>query len=159
MPATCVSPCPAPRAELLHKFNSTDPRTTQPTYPSFLTQIQAEARQNIRRLRTHPSLAIWAGNNEDYQIQEQEGLEYDYDGDKDPQHWLKTTFPARYIYEYLLPKIVEEESPGAVYHPSSPWGDGKKTWDGTVGDIHQWNGTFLSRVLVLSRSRRPTGQP
>ncbi|KIY03430.1 uncharacterized protein Z520_00121 [Fonsecaea multimorphosa CBS 102226] len=110
-----------------------------PTYPSFLAQVEEEARFNIRRLRSHPSLAIWAGNNEDYQIQEKHNLEYDYEGDKDPQSWLKTSFPARYIYEYLLPKVVQEESPGAVYHPSSPWGDGKKTWDPTVGDIHQWN--------------------
>ncbi|KAH0848256.1 Beta-mannosidase B [Fonsecaea pedrosoi] len=110
-----------------------------PTYPSFLGQVEEEARFNVRRLRLHPSLAIWAGNNEDYQVQEKHNLEYDYDGDKDPQSWLKTSFPARYIYEYLLPKIVQEESPGAVYHPSSPWGDGKKTWDPTVGDIHQWN--------------------
>jgi beta-mannosidase len=111
-----------------------------PTYPSFLSQIEVEARQNVRRLRSHPCLAIWAGNNEDYQIQEKHNLEYDYEGDRDPEHWLSTTFPARYIYEYLLPKIVQEESPGAVYHPSSPWGDGKKTGDPTVGDIHQWNG-------------------
>ncbi|KIW97477.1 uncharacterized protein Z519_01061 [Cladophialophora bantiana CBS 173.52] len=110
-----------------------------PTYPSFLSQVEQEARFNVRRLRSHPSLAIWAGNNEDYQIQEKHNLEYDYEGDKDPQSWLKTSFPARYIYEYLLPKVVQEESPGAVYHPSSPWGDGKKTWDPTVGDIHQWN--------------------
>jgi beta-mannosidase len=111
-----------------------------PTYPSFLQQIEVEARHNVRRLRTRPSLAIWAGNNEDYQIQERYNLDYDYDGDKDPESWLKGSFPARYIYEYQLPKLVKEEDPGAVYHPSSPWGDGKKTFDPTVGDIHQWNG-------------------
>lgn len=111
-----------------------------PTYTSFLTQVEDEARYNVRRLRSHPSLIIWAGNNEDYQIQEKHNLDYDYDGDKDPQSWLKSSFPARYIYEHLLPKVVEEEDPGAIYHPSSPWGDGKKTSDPAVGDIHQWNG-------------------
>lgn len=114
-----------------------------PTYPSFLEQIEQEARYNVRRLRSHPSLAIWAGNNEDYQIQERYDLDYDYEGDKDPQSWLKGSFPARYIYEHQLPTIVQEEDPGALYHPSSPWGDGKKSFDPTVGDIHQWNGTSL----------------
>ncbi|KAI2779269.1 glycoside hydrolase family 2 protein [Daldinia loculata] len=110
-----------------------------PTYPSYLESIEQEARQNLRRLRSHPSLVIWAGNNEDYQVQERYHLDYDYEGDKDPQSWLKSSFPARYTYEYLLPKIVKEEDPFMIYHPSSPWGDGKHTTDKTVGDIHQWN--------------------
>ncbi|KAF6821196.1 glycosyl hydrolase family 2 [Colletotrichum plurivorum] len=110
-----------------------------PAYPSFLTTVEEEARQNLRRLRGHPSIVIWAGNNEDYQVQERYNLEYKYDEDKDPESWLRSSFPARYLYEHLLPKIVEEESPWTVYHPSSPWGDGKPTADPTVGDIHQWN--------------------
>lgn len=120
-----------------------------PAYPSFLKQIEEEARYNIQRLRTRPSLVIWAGNNEDYQIQQRYNLDYDYEGDKDPQSWLKGTFPARYIYEYQLPNLVEEEDPGAVYHPSSPWGDGKNTADPTVGDIHQWNGINPTFPLVF----------
>ncbi|KAI1389079.1 glycoside hydrolase family 2 protein [Hypoxylon trugodes] len=110
-----------------------------PTYPSYLESVEKEARQNLRRLRHHPSIVIWAGNNEDYQVQERYHLDYDYEGDKDPQSWLKSSFPARYTYEYLLPKIVKEEDPSMTYHPSSPWGDGKHTTDKTVGDIHQWN--------------------
>ncbi|KAI0130929.1 glycoside hydrolase family 2 protein [Daldinia grandis] len=110
-----------------------------PTYPSYLESVEQEARQNLRRLRSHPSLVIWAGNNEDYQVQERYHLDYDYEGDKDPQSWLKSSFPARYTYEYLLPKIIKEEDPFMIYHPSSPWGDGKPTTDKTVGDIHQWN--------------------
>ncbi|KAI8634287.1 glycoside hydrolase family 2 protein [Xylariaceae sp. FL1651] len=109
-----------------------------PTYKSYLESVEQEARQNIRRLRSHPSLIIWAGNNEDYQVQERYKLEYNYE-DKDPESWLKSTFPARYTYEYLLPKIVSEEDPFAIYHPSSPWGDGKRTADPTVGDKHQWD--------------------
>ncbi|KAI0512873.1 family 2 glycosyl hydrolase [Xylaria bambusicola] len=109
-----------------------------PTYKSFLDSVETEARQNIRRLRWHPSLIIWAGSNEDYQVQERYKLEYNYE-DKDPQSWLKSTFPARYTYEYLLPKILSEEDRFAIYHPTSPWGDGKITSDPTVGDKHQWD--------------------
>ncbi|KFA77082.1 hypothetical protein S40288_07967 [Stachybotrys chartarum IBT 40288] len=116
-----------------------------PTYPAYLSSVEEEARQNIRRLRTHPSVIAWAGNNEDYQVQERYKLEYRPE-DKDPESWLKSSFPARYIYEYLLPKLVKEEDPFNNYHPSSPWGDGKHTTDTTVGDIHQWdiwNGKML----------------
>ncbi|KAI0154412.1 glycoside hydrolase family 2 protein [Xylariaceae sp. FL1272] len=109
-----------------------------PTYKSYLVSFEKEARQNIRRIRSHPSLTLWCGSNEDYQVQERYKLEYNYE-DKDPESWLKSTFPARYTYEYLLPKIVSEEHPFALYHPCSPWGDGKYTADPTVGDKHQWD--------------------
>lgn len=102
-----------------------------------------ESVYNVRRLRHHPSIVIWVGNNEDYQVQEQAGLTYNYE-DKDPENWLKTDFPARYIYEKLLPEVVQEYSPGTFYHPGSPWGDGKTTSDPTVGDMHQWNGMFIA---------------
>ncbi|KAI4620410.1 hypothetical protein J4E80_004937 [Alternaria sp. BMP 0032] len=112
-----------------------------PTYPEYLESVEIEARQNVRRLRNHPSLVVWAGNNEDYQIVERYELQYDPD-DKDPESWLKTDFPARYIYEHLLPKVVGEDCPNIPYHPSSPFGDGKSTVlgvDPTIGDVHQWN--------------------
>ena len=69
-----------------------------PAFPNLLDSIREEAKQNVRRLRHHACLVIFAGNNEDYQVQEAFGLTYDYD-DKDPEGWLKTNFPARYIYE------------------------------------------------------------
>lgn len=110
-----------------------------PTWPTILESIRQETVYNVRRLRHHPSIVIWVGNNEDYQVQESEGLTYNYE-DKDPESWLKTDFPARYIYEKLLPEVVAEHSPSTFYHPGSPWGDGKKSFDPTVGDMHQWNG-------------------
>ncbi|KAL4930395.1 beta-mannosidase [Aspergillus undulatus] len=109
-----------------------------PTWPEILESIEKEAEYNLRRLRHHPSIVIWVGNNEDYQVQEQQGLTYNYE-DKDPQSWLKTNFPARYIYEHLLPNAVKKIIPSTFYHPGSPWGDGKMTSDPTVGDMHQWN--------------------
>ncbi|KAK3682092.1 glycoside hydrolase family 2 protein [Podospora appendiculata] len=113
-----------------------------PTYPAYLASVETEARQNMGRLRHHPSLVVWCGNNEDYQLVERYGLEYRFDDDKDPQSWLRSSFPARYIYEHLLPAIARDESPGSIYHPGSPWGDGNSTTlqvDATVGDIHQWD--------------------
>jgi beta-mannosidase len=112
-----------------------------PAYPEYLNSVETETRQNVRRLKDHPSIVLWAGNNEDYQMVERYGLDYNPD-DKDPSSWLKTNFPARYIYEHLLPKTIEEESPNVSYHPSSPFGNGKSTVlkvDPSIGDIHQWN--------------------
>ncbi|EFY98874.2 beta-galactosidase/beta-glucuronidase (glycoside hydrolase family 2) domain protein [Metarhizium robertsii] len=109
-----------------------------PTYPSYMKTLEMEVRQQLRRLRCHPAVVAWAGNNEDYQVQERYRLDYDFEN-KDLESWLKSTFPARYIYEHFLPELVKQEDPFMIYHPSSPWGDGKPTADPTVGDIHQWN--------------------
>ncbi|GAD96332.1 beta-mannosidase [Paecilomyces variotii No. 5] len=109
-----------------------------PAWPAMLDSIRREAICNVRRLRHHPAIVLYAGNNEDYQVQEQKGLTYNYE-DKDRDNWLKSNFPARYIYEELLPSVIEAEAPGVFYHPGSPWGDGKPTSDPNVGDLHQWN--------------------
>jgi len=109
-----------------------------PCFPEILKSIELEAACQVKRLRHHPSISIYAGNNEDYQVQESTGLTYDYE-DKNPDNWLKTDFPARYIYEKILPEAVAKYDPRIFYHPGSPWGDGKITSDRTVGDLHQWN--------------------
>lgn len=109
-----------------------------PAYESFTKNFELEARQQIQRMRWRPAVIAWSGNNEDYQVQERYKLDYDFEN-KDPEAWRKSTFPARYLYEHLLPTLMAEEDPHNIYHPSSPWGDGKPTTDPTVGDIHQWN--------------------
>ncbi|CAK7229392.1 hypothetical protein SCUCBS95973_007207 [Sporothrix curviconia] len=115
--------------------------------PDFLQSVEAEARQNVARLQRHPSLVIWAGNNEDYQIKEHYDLQYDPTV-LGPQKWVQSKFPARFIYESLLPAIVLQEygvsegGQAVPYRPGSPYGDARSTTlkvDPTIGDIHQWN--------------------
>lgn len=108
-----------------------------PAYDSFLDNITVEAEQNVKRLRHHPSIVIFAGNNEDYQVAESLKLELDYSDEK--SDFRKTNFPARHIYERVLPSIVETFS-DIHYHRSSPYsGQGKLTTDKQYGDLHQWN--------------------
>uniref|UniRef100_A0A8H7TNF3 Beta-mannosidase B n=1 Tax=Bionectria ochroleuca TaxID=29856 RepID=A0A8H7TNF3_BIOOC len=108
-----------------------------PAWPEMRQSIKREAEENVRLLRHHPSIVIWAGNNEDYQYQESEKLTYDPDN-HDPDSWLETDFPARYIYEKILADVCQELIPDTYYHFGSPWG-GKSSGDPKVGDIHQWN--------------------
>jgi beta-mannosidase len=108
-----------------------------PTFPEYLALVKTEAEENIKLLRHHPSIIIWTGNNEDYQYREQNKLTYDFEN-KDEESWLKTDFPARYIYEKILADACKELIPDTYYHYGSPWG-GKDTADPTIGDLHQWN--------------------
>lgn len=108
-----------------------------PAYESFVQSVREEAIQNVKRLRHHPSIVIFAGNNEDYQVAESLSLELDYSDET--SDFRKTNFPARYIYERVLPEVVEAHS-NIFYHRASPYsGHGKPTTDRTLGDIHQWN--------------------
>ncbi|KAJ4478021.1 glycoside hydrolase family 2 protein [Lentinula aciculospora] len=108
-----------------------------PAYDSFLSLVKDEAEYNVKRLRHHPSLSIFAGNNEDYQVAESMHLELDYSDES--SDFRKTNFPARYIYERVLPEIVGRLS-NIHYHRSSPYsGQGKASTDLTLGDLHQWN--------------------
>ena len=112
-------------------------------YPAMISEfretVREEARSNVKRLRHHPSIVLYAGNNEDYQFQESDNP--DYNPDDPPESWLKSSFPARYIYERILVDVMKELAPGTYYHLGSPYG-GKETKDPTVGDIHQWNSTY-----------------
>ncbi|KAI4258110.1 MAG: hypothetical protein LQ352_001353 [Teloschistes flavicans] len=117
-----------------------------PANEDFLKTVEREAIANIKSLRHHPCIVIWAGNNEDYQYRETEHLQYD-PKDTNPNSWLKTDFPARYIYEKVLADVTRDLVPKTYYHFGSPFG-GKSTSDPTSGDIHQWNGKVSDSPLV-----------
>ncbi|KAG9090593.1 hypothetical protein FRC06_000958 [Ceratobasidium sp. 370] len=98
-----------------------------PAHKEFLANVEIEAEANVRRLRDHPSMTLWCGNNEDYQQVFQWGI---------------STLPAVVIYEKILPNVIEKLSGDIVpYHRGSPYGSVKEwdTADPTIGDVHQWD--------------------
>ncbi len=104
-----------------------------PAHPAFLEQIQTEATQQIERLRHHPSIIIWTGNNEDYQLAYGLGL---YDSNIAPD--ANSSFAARVIYEQLLPSLIQEFSPDSYYQAGSPF-FGTDPDDQHIGDRHTWD--------------------
>lgn len=122
-----------------------------PTHQEFMELVEREAKENVKLLRHHPCIVLYAGNNEDYQYQESANLDYD-PKDHNPANWLKSTFPARYIYEKILVDVTKELVPGTYYHFGSPYG-GRATTDPHVGDIHQWNVWYVSFLNDLLRPR------
>lgn len=96
----------------------------------FQKNITMEIRQNIRRLRSHPCLALWCGNNE---------METQYES------WAWPVTKKQYydyirIFECLIPEMVHEEDPDAFYWPSSPSSGGnfENSNEENVGDTHYW---------------------
>ncbi len=104
-----------------------------PAYDAFQQSVCAEAEAQVRRLRHHPSVVLWCGNNEDYQIAlSRKVYDASFDGD-----FAATGFPAREIYERLLPEVCARLDPTRPYRPGSPFG-GADPDDPTVGDRHTW---------------------
>lgn len=91
----------------------------------------------------------------DYQIAESLNLELDYSDEK--SDFRKTNFPARHIYERVLPSIVQQYS-DVYYHRSSPYsGFGKDTRDQKYGDLHQcmlpWRSVPYFFNMLVRRER------
>jgi beta-mannosidase len=99
----------------------------------FQASVRAEAEAAVKRLRHHACLALWCGNNEDYAIAESiHASHLPFDGD-----FTAMRFPARAIYEQLLPEVCGALDPTRTYWPGSPYG-GAHSADPTVGDVHVW---------------------
>jgi beta-mannosidase len=96
--------------------------------PALTEEVRAEAVHQVQRLRNHPSIALWAGNNE------VQGIHEIVTGDLAPGGWGWSWF------HELLPAVVAEHSPGALYWPGSPWGDDPDESVNGVhdGDRHAW---------------------
>lgn len=113
-----------------------------PMTPDLLENIRLEAIENVIRLRNHPSIAIWCGNNEMHTA------------------WFNWGWARRYknlgvadeirkdykdVFHHILPDVVKEYDPTAFYWPSSPYGgdpdakceSGKQIWN-PDGDAHYW---------------------
>lgn len=104
-----------------------------PAHPEFLANVRAEASAQIKRLRHYACIVLWCGSNEDYQVAESIGVyDPDFQGD-----FTQSAFPAREIYERLLPQLCAALDPTRPYWQGSAYG-GKSVFDQTVGDRHTW---------------------
>ncbi len=109
----------------------------------FERSIRLETVQQVRRLRSHPCLALICGNNED------EGFVSDAQDDlvrgvPHPRFSpVKRKNISDYVkmYEYILPAIVREEAPQTFWWPSSPSDGGAFDHpnDPDRGDVHYWD--------------------
>ncbi len=114
-----------------------------PKYQKFSEEVKKELIENIKRLRNHPSLALWCGNNE---------IEYLWKlllaiskiDDSDTIQELKSSYVN--MFEKSFPDLIAKYDSTRSYWPSSPSSVGfssqKKYMDPNSpdkGDSHFWN--------------------
>lgn len=103
---------------------------------AFLENVKQEAAEQVKRLRNHPSLALWCGNNEVDEAWHNWGWQQQYAMQPSRQDSIWTYYED--LFHRLLPKIVEQYHPEAGYISSSPqlgWGRAESM---TSGDSHYW---------------------
>jgi beta-mannosidase len=115
---------------------------------SFVSEVEAEASYQVRRLRSRPCLALWCGNNENQWIH-------------DRTFWDRgdTTVPGALYYHEVLPRVVAELDGRTPYWPGSPFG-GDDHNDRRQGNVHNWEvyaGTLRRRMSPTSVTPRTWG--
>lgn len=98
---------------------------------AFCDNVRAEIADNAKRIRNHPSLAMWCGNNEIESMWVGWGL-------PEEQHRYKEDYLR--LFEEVIPEVLGECDPETFYWCSSPSSGGKfeGSSDEHRGDQHYW---------------------
>jgi len=119
----------------------------QPGLYAWKQNVEAEAIDQVRRLRNHPSIALWSGNNET-EVAIMWGGREKLPADVRYQMWQDYLT----VFSGILNRVVARLNPETPYWPSSPSADYETSWPtGAVinyekigenfetGDMHDWS--------------------
>jgi beta-mannosidase len=107
----------------------------QPGTYAFKQNVEAEAEDQVRRLRNHPSIVLWCGNNETETAFEWAGRPA---LPPDVQHYMWQDYLT--VFSGILPRVVARLNPETPYWPSSPSSDYEALSDKfQSGDAHIWD--------------------
>ena len=121
-----------------------------PTDSTFMGEVGAEITHQIKRLQSHPSIALWCGDNEGMDCFNWRMFK------KDPEYYKNE-------YKRLVDlrgDLVASLDPARTYWPTSPCGgpgdyDTNGWNDDTKGDMHLWSVSKSARPLEEYYKYRP----
>lgn len=107
-----------------------------PNDSTFLENVKQEAIDNVTRLRKHPSIALWCGNNEIEVAWGNWGWQnqYGYSSSDSVEIWDNY----RFMFQSLLPEIVSELSPKVNYVSTSPLSNWGTLENFNHSSMHYW---------------------
>ena len=110
---------------------------------AFLSNVKQEAIDNVTRLRNHPSIALWCGNNEintAWQYYGKGGWGWKQKYTKEQQEEMQQAYLD--VFHKILPNVIADKDSGIAYWPSSPQAgyepNQHPSYESTSGDIHYW---------------------
>lgn len=107
-----------------------------PLEGDFLENVRHELRDNLMRLRHHPSLAIWCGNNEMDVAWKNWG--WQAEGGYTPEFAAKLWGQYQAFFESEVPALMASADPGRPYIPSSPLSNWGKEENFRHRNMHYW---------------------
>jgi len=107
----------------------------------FREEVEKEVDYQTKRLRNHPCLAIWCGNNENQAHLEVYREKSYWAGDKKPASPGGTI-----LYNNIMPRIVRINCPEIPYWNSSPYGGVTDLECNECGDRHHYDCTMNKEV-------------
>lgn len=107
-----------------------------PGDPDFLDNVRIEAVQQIKRLRNHPCLALWCGNNEVDEAWHNWGWQKQYEMSAATQDTIWQYYTN--LFRSLLPEIVATHDPSRQYVSTSPQNGWGRKESMTHADSHYW---------------------
>jgi len=118
-------------------------------YPSdkkFIENVKKELEDNIKRIRNHPCVGLWCGNNEIEWIismfdEKQMAAELQMSRSLISLKMKRIKKDYINLFELIIPEIVKRYDPERFYWPSSPSSGGKfdNPDDESRGDVHYWD--------------------
>ncbi|MDH7913329.1 glycoside hydrolase family 2 protein [Winogradskyella sp. SYSU M77433] len=99
----------------------------------FLDNVAKEAEQNVKRLRNHPSIALWCGNNESSEGWNRWGWQADRSEKEKEDIWNNYLR----LFDSMLPKAVNQYSNTSYWQTSPKYGRGNPLYK-SEGDAHDW---------------------
>lgn len=107
----------------------------QPGTYAFKQNVAMEAEDQLKRLRNHPSIVLWCGNNET-----EAAFHWADESKASPSTRLQMWQDYLTVFSGILPHAVALYSPETPYWPSSPSADYEETSSTyQSGDMHDWS--------------------
>ncbi|MFH1756324.1 MAG: sugar-binding domain-containing protein, partial [Candidatus Latescibacterota bacterium] len=101
---------------------------------AFMANVRQEAIDNVKRLRNHPSIALWCGNNESSEGWHRWGWQDTLSAERRSNVWRSY----QELFQFLLPSVIDSLAPDGIYWETSPKygrGDPRHQFE---GDAHYW---------------------
>lgn len=99
----------------------------------FLNSVQKEAQEQVIRLRNHPSIALWCGNNENSEGWHRWGWQSGRSEKEKEEIWKNYLK----VFDSILPLTVDKLSTTSYWESSPKFGRGNPKYK-TEGDAHDW---------------------
>ena len=96
----------------------------------FYKAVKDETEKAVKRLRNHPGLVLWCGNNENNEAYDERWI-----GNKADKRRI---FYGKKVYNEILPSACVKFDGTRPYRPGSPYG-GEYANSDYEGDMHAWN--------------------